>query len=74
MCWEELSKLVEENFEFACGQGHVYHIECVKESFSDYITRGEISKLNCLGGCKVLATSEQIKLLFHDKEDLVNRH
>ena len=58
LCYESPLHHGKDAFKFDCGH-HVYCNYCVKESFADYIKRGEVTKLVCFSvGCGTKATQD----------------
>ena len=73
LCWEDL-QADEQQFSFNCLEKHTFHKECVRDSFTDFIKRGEIKNLKCPKGCELtIASRDEINDLFVDHEDLKKR-
>jgi hypothetical protein len=63
LCWEDL-KADEDKFSFDCESKHVFHDECIRDSYLDFIQRGEVKKLTCPSGCNCKADINEIKRIF----------
>jgi len=60
-------------FKFDCGH-HLYCNDCVKESFTDYINRSEMSKLVCFTvKCGTKVRQEQVEELFVGDKEMVQK-